>query len=75
MKVMLVTSGESVQFEWDDVALEGDNPSTITDDEIKARLARYHDQAENHYDNYVVDRHPGEDGSTSFVVRKRAVYG
>jgi len=75
MAISLVVNGIATTLSFDDVALPGDDLNTITDDELKARVARYYDQPEGQYDDYVVDRYPGDGAEVNFVLRRKAVYG
>lgn len=76
MAISLVTNGvASPPLSFGDIALEGDDIDTISDEEIRLRLARHHDQPEDRYDGYVIDRWPNDEDGITFVVRKKATHG
>jgi len=68
-----VVTGEDEDrvFAFSDIALPGDDPATISDAELKARIARYLDRDVHSFDNLIVTR----PSTGNVLLAPKPVYG
>lgn len=63
--------GDPQTFPWSDIALDGDDPATISDRDIATRVARWMDRDESEFTDMVITR--PETGN--ILLSPKAVYG
>jgi hypothetical protein len=69
--VQVVTADMERTFAFSEIALEGDDPATISDADLKLRVARYLDMDEHAFDNLIVTR----PGTGNVLLAPKPVYG
>lgn len=69
--VQIVTRDTERVFAFSEIALEGDDPATISDTDLKARVARYLELEPRELDNLIVTR----PGTGNVLLAPKPVYG
>jgi len=69
--VQIVTADTERVFAFSEIALEGDDPATISDADLKARVARYMDVDAHSFDTLIVTR----PGTGNVLLAPKPVYG
>jgi len=69
--IQLVTREGDRTFAFSEIATDNDDPATISDEEIKQRVARYLDQDVNQYESLIVTR----PRTGNILIAPKPVYG